>query len=92
MKNRRLGKGLSALIPQEDEQFADQKLIEVDVTRVKPNPYQPRLKFDHQALEELKNSIREKEYKESRLKLADGIIDKPIELSSLVAKIEEFIG
>jgi ParB family chromosome partitioning protein len=60
MKNKRLGKGLSALIPQEDEQFTDQKLIEVEVVRVKPNPYQPRLKFDHQALEELKKSIREK--------------------------------
>jgi ParB family chromosome partitioning protein len=60
MKNKRLGKGLSALIPQQDEQYADQKLIEVEVARVKPNPYQPRLKFDHQALEELKDSIREK--------------------------------
>jgi ParB family chromosome partitioning protein len=60
MKNKRLGKGLGALIPQEDEQFADLKLIEIDVNKVKPNPYQPRLKFDIGALEELKNSIREK--------------------------------
>jgi ParB family chromosome partitioning protein len=60
MRNKRLGKGLSALIPHEDENFEDQKLIEIEVAKVKPNPYQPRLKFDMEALEELKNSIREK--------------------------------
>jgi ParB family chromosome partitioning protein len=64
MKSKRLGKGLSALIPQQDSDRSGEmngnRLIEVNVTKVKPNPYQPRLKFDQQALDELKNSIREK--------------------------------
>lgn len=60
MRNKRLGKGLNALIPQREDNFTNQKLIEIDVAMVKPNPYQPRLKFDPVALEELKNSIREK--------------------------------
>jgi len=65
MKTKRLGKGLSALIPdQTDEHGAveakDSKLIEVKVAEVKPNPYQPRVKFNERALNELKDSIREK--------------------------------
>lgn len=63
MKANRLGKGLSALIPDNVPDTGDEKreqLIEIDVARIKPNPYQPRLKFNAQALEDLKNSIREK--------------------------------
>jgi len=65
MKTKRLGKGLGALIPDQiDEEVSTGKdnsqLIEVKVTEVKPNPYQPRLKFDPVALAELKDSIREK--------------------------------
>jgi ParB family chromosome partitioning protein len=64
MKKRRLGKGLSALIPQEEllatsDQSSDQ-LIEIDVATVQPNPYQPRIKFNPAAFEELKNSVKEK--------------------------------
>jgi len=64
MKKRRLGKGLNALIPQEElsgqlDQSSDQ-LVEIDVATVRPNPYQPRIKFNAQAFEELKNSVREK--------------------------------
>jgi ParB family chromosome partitioning protein len=63
MKSNRLGKGLSALIPDKEVVTQDEnqeQLIKIDVARIKPNPYQPRLKFDVQALEDLKNSIREK--------------------------------
>jgi ParB family chromosome partitioning protein len=65
MKTKRLGKGLGALIPEQirADAPADQKseqLIEVKVSDVKPNPYQPRFKFDEKALAELKDSIREK--------------------------------
>ena len=63
MKSNRLGKGLSALIPDNEVVTQDEnqeQLIKIDVARIKPNPYQPRLKFDVQALEDLKNSIREK--------------------------------
>ncbi len=64
MTTRRLGKGLNALIPTPDSEETDPRssdqLIEIEIALIKPNPYQPRLKFDPQALLELKNSIREK--------------------------------
>jgi len=65
MKTKRLGKGLSALIPDQEDSSgvvgrSDNQLVEVKVAEVKPNPYQPRVYFDKQALTELKNSIREK--------------------------------
>jgi ParB family chromosome partitioning protein len=64
MKTKRLGKGLSALIPTPDLEEANtppsDQLIEIEMALIKPNPYQPRLKFDPQALQELKNSIGEK--------------------------------
>jgi len=65
MKTKRLGKGLGALIPDQIDNDImtgkdNSQLIEVRVTDVKANPYQPRLKFDPVALTELKDSIREK--------------------------------
>ena len=65
MKSKRLGKGLSALIPDQVEtpgvaETTDNQLVEVKVAEVKPNPYQPRVNFDEQALKELIDSIREK--------------------------------
>ncbi len=65
MKTKRLGKGLSALIPEQVENTqnispSEEHLFEVNVGEVKPNPYQPRVTFDEQALSELKDSIREK--------------------------------
>lgn len=66
MKAKRLGKGLSALIPDQVEssstavETTDNRLVELKVAEVKPNPYQPRMNFDEQALAELKDSIREK--------------------------------
>ncbi|MCK4560452.1 MAG: ParB/RepB/Spo0J family partition protein [Calditrichia bacterium] len=65
MRTKRLGKGLSALIPDQVEssgavETSDNQLVEVKVAEVKPNPYQPRVNFDEQALAELKDSIREK--------------------------------
>jgi ParB family chromosome partitioning protein len=66
MKTKRLGKGLGALISQEEVvsitngDDTKEKLIEVDVSLVKPNPYQPRLDFNLQAMNELKESIQEK--------------------------------
>jgi len=62
MKNRRLGKGLEALIPQissEDERLHADRLFEVEVAKVRANPFQPRTEFDQRSLEELKQSILE---------------------------------
>ncbi len=65
MKSKRLGKGLSALIPDQIQgtdavEITGSHLIEVRIAEVKPNPYQPRVNFDQQALDELKDSIQEK--------------------------------
>ncbi len=61
MATQRLGKGLSALIPDLSEEDVDRKdkLTEIAVSQISPNPFQPRLEFDPEALEELKQSISE---------------------------------
>jgi ParB family transcriptional regulator, chromosome partitioning protein len=51
-----LGRGLGALIPQSS---GGAGLLEVDVDRIMPNPWQPRLEMDEAALADLVQSIRE---------------------------------
>lgn len=51
-----LGRGLGALIPQTS---SSPGLPEVDIDRIIPNPWQPRLEMDETALGELAQSIRE---------------------------------
>ena len=63
---RRLGKGLDALIrdtqtngltaPASD---GEENFIELELSRIKPNPYQPRQEFSDESLNELAASIRE---------------------------------
>jgi ParB family transcriptional regulator, chromosome partitioning protein len=61
MNKNRLGRGLNALIPQEETSDQTQgRISEIKVSLVKPNPYQPRIDFDLASLEDLKNSIKEK--------------------------------
>ena len=68
-----LGKGLSALIPRlpvDNEPISpaalprdtgeDNVIVALDLSKVRPNPYQPRLDFDSGALDELTRSIVEK--------------------------------
>lgn len=71
-----LGKGLSALIrpPAQNavtiEQPAEavettsrqdgQSIAHIEISRIRPNPFQPRADFDQQALDELKDSIKQK--------------------------------
>jgi len=57
-----LGKGIGALIPELPEERLGKQgnLMEVEISKVKPNPYQPRGVFDQAKLEELASSIREK--------------------------------
>jgi ParB family chromosome partitioning protein len=57
-----LGKGIHALIaeyPQGVEESGSH-LLEVPVTDIEPNPYQPRREFDDETLADLEASIREK--------------------------------
>ena len=60
-ESRRLGKGLGALLGEYlDEPAAGEIPIrELEIGRIRPNPYQPRRQFDGDALDELEASIRE---------------------------------
>ncbi len=64
-----MGKGLSALIPRipdsaapsavpaSAERTQQSSTLEIDIARISPNPFQPRLDFDQRSLDELKQSI-----------------------------------
>ena len=59
--DRRLGKGLGALIPETTkETIESDKIGKLKVSSIIPNKLQPRKKFDTTKLAELKNSIKEK--------------------------------
>ncbi len=68
-----LGRGLSALIPKSPaadtpvsveslptDTGGENVIVAVELSRIRSNPYQPRLDFDAQALDELRRSIVEK--------------------------------
>jgi len=59
MIKKALGKGLSAFIPEEFGIIKEERYAELDVEQLKPNPLQPRMKFDEQAIDELAQSIKE---------------------------------
>jgi len=52
---KRLGRGLGSLL---GEPRGGQDLLEVELDRIQPNPYQPRKTLDPAALEELSESVR----------------------------------
>lgn len=69
-KRRALGKGLEELFNSEqlnfdtiEEKIIDatpkEEIIEMDISELRANPYQPRKVFDGEKLEELANSIKE---------------------------------
>ncbi|HIN97463.1 MAG TPA: ParB/RepB/Spo0J family partition protein [Candidatus Marinimicrobia bacterium] len=62
VSNKRLGKGLKALIqPYSAEKIPEHHGVDkISIRSIKPNPYQPRQKFDKTSLEELTASIKEK--------------------------------
>lgn len=87
MAVRRLGKGLGALIPEMSTQSAEQdgsqpieRLNEIEVAKIKPNPFQPRETFDPIALAELKQSIS-----------ANGVI-QPITVRQVMSGYELIAG
>jgi ParB family chromosome partitioning protein len=56
MKRRVLGRGLSALLPRpETASF----FLQVELDRIRPNPFQPRIRMDSARLQELADSITE---------------------------------
>lgn len=59
MIKRALGRGLDALIP-ETITVREREVLEVEISRIQPGKYQPRLEFDKEKQQELVDSIREK--------------------------------
>lgn len=53
-----LGKGLNAFF-NEAEPTSDEVVREIPIDELRPNPYQPRKTFDDDAIEELKDSVKE---------------------------------
>jgi ParB family chromosome partitioning protein len=58
INKRGLGKGLGALIPENEEKVQN-AIVELKITDVEPNDKQPRRAFDDQALTDLSESIKE---------------------------------
>jgi ParB family chromosome partitioning protein len=65
-----LGRGLASLIPRvpsqvplvgrQDDGTSSETVVNIDIDKIQPNPYQPRADFDPVELDELKRSIVEK--------------------------------
>lgn len=56
--SKRLGRGLDALIPSLNIDEKDQ-IAEIEISKIRPNPYQPRKTFNEEHLSELMASIKE---------------------------------
>ena len=61
-KKQVLGKGIHALIAEygEDVNDAGRRIVDLPVDNIDPNPHQPRMDFEEDALEQLASSIKEK--------------------------------
>ncbi len=66
-KNRSLGRGLGAILGEVAEAYenefqsgadAHEKVVEIPLSEIAPNPYQPRKHFDEDAISELAESIK----------------------------------
>ena len=58
MVKRKLGRGLGSLLENALDETG--KVIELDISKIQPNPWQPRHQFDLESLEDLAASIKEK--------------------------------
>src|ERR1700730_16708700 len=56
--SKRLGRGLDALIPSLDIKD-DEKVLEIPLSQLRANPYQPRKTFNQDSINELAASIKE---------------------------------
>jgi ParB family chromosome partitioning protein len=59
MSKKALGKGLGAFIPDEFSILKEERFAEIEIDEIRPNPFQPRMKFDDESIDELARSIRE---------------------------------
>lgn len=53
-----LGKGIEALFQDNTVDTSKEDVVDIKVSEIKPNPYQPRHRFDKKALEDLALSIK----------------------------------
>jgi ParB family chromosome partitioning protein len=60
MERKALGKGISALIPERESQGRGERIVYVQLDKIKPSPFQAREDFDSRHMEELTQSIKEK--------------------------------
>lgn len=60
MSKKRLGKGLDALLSKSQGEKREHEIKEIDINKIKPNPYQPRNNFSKDTLKELALSIEKK--------------------------------
>jgi ParB family transcriptional regulator, chromosome partitioning protein len=58
-RSRGLGRGLGALIGEQESTRPREAVLDVPVEEIRPNPYQPRQSMDDTGLHELSESIRE---------------------------------
>jgi len=59
MTKKALGKGLKAFIPAEYGIFKEERYAEIEIDQLKPNPLQPRMKFNQESIDELAQSMKE---------------------------------
>lgn len=57
-RSNRLGKGLSALIPELQTDFDKKEIVELEINKVYPNQEQPRKVFDEEKIKILSDSIK----------------------------------
>jgi len=56
-KEKSLGRGIDALFAENGVDAGEETVVDLTLTDIRPNPYQPRQKFDHKGLNDLAASI-----------------------------------
>ena len=59
-KNKQLGQGLGALLTPSKSKIEDLSQSSILLSKIKPNPNQPRKNFEDKSLKQLAQSIKEK--------------------------------
>lgn len=57
-RSKRLGKGLSALIPEINEEVDEKDIVQIKLKNIRPNKNQPRKVFDKDRIKALSDSIK----------------------------------
>ena len=71
-RSKRLGKGLSALIPEINEEIDKKDIVQIKLSNIRPNKNQPRKEFDEDRIKALSDSIK-------NVGVLQPIVLKPIE-------------